>query len=92
MQKRAVVLEPEERKALSVLQQIRAVRKDQMVRRRDRQNERKAAHRKKVEAVESKKTDKRKEERKEYMRIAGQKAKRASEDGGGRGPKRRKQD
>ncbi|KAF8595216.1 DUF663-domain-containing protein [Ceratobasidium sp. AG-I] len=92
MQKRAVVLEPEERKALSVLQQIRAVRKDQVVRRRDKQNERKAAHRKKVDADESKKTDKRKEDRKEYMRIAGQKAKRASEDGGGRGSKRRKQD
>ncbi|KAG9102106.1 Glycoside hydrolase 2 (Mannanase, beta-galactosidase) [Ceratobasidium sp. 370] len=92
MQKRAVVLEPEEKKAISVIQQIRAVRKDQVNRRREKQNNRKAAHRKKVEAEESKKADKRKEERKEYMRMTGQKAKRASQDGGERGSKRRKHD
>ncbi|KAG8720700.1 Glycoside hydrolase 2 (Mannanase, beta-galactosidase) [Ceratobasidium sp. 394] len=92
MQKRAVVLEPEEKKAISVIQQIRAVRKDQVNRRREKQNERKAAHRKKVEVDESKKVDKRKEERKKYMRLTGQKAKRDSQDSGGRGSKRRKQD
>ncbi|KAG9111073.1 Glycoside hydrolase 2 (Mannanase, beta-galactosidase) [Ceratobasidium sp. 392] len=92
MQKRAVILEPEEKKVLTVIQQVRAVRKDQIVRRREKQNERKAAHRKKVESAEAKTIDKRKEERKEYMRIAGQKAKRASQDGGERGSKRRKHD
>ncbi|KAH7337205.1 hypothetical protein B0J17DRAFT_600178 [Rhizoctonia solani] len=91
-QKRAVVLEPEERKALGVIQQIRAVRKDQVARRREKQSERKAAHRKKAEAVESKKEDKKREERKEYMRLAGQKAKRASEGGGGRSSKRSRHD
>ncbi|CAE6498571.1 unnamed protein product [Rhizoctonia solani] len=91
-QKRAVVLEPEERKALSVIQQIRALRKDQVVRRREKQNERKAAHRKKVAVMESKKEDKKREERKEYMRVAGQKAKRASEGGGGRSSKRSRHD
>ncbi|CAE6363390.1 unnamed protein product [Rhizoctonia solani] len=87
-QKRAVVLEPEERKALGVIQQIRALRKDQVARRREKQTERKAAHRKKVAALESKKEDKKREERKEYMRMAGQKAKRASEGGGGPSSKR----
>ncbi|CAE6463858.1 unnamed protein product [Rhizoctonia solani] len=91
-QKRAVVLEPEERKALSVIQQIRALRKDQVARRREKQSERKAAHRKKVATLESKKEDKKREERKEYMRLAGQKAKRASEGGGGRSSKRSRHD
>ncbi|KAJ1303127.1 hypothetical protein OPQ81_011327 [Rhizoctonia solani] len=91
-QKRAVVLEPEERKALSVIQQIRALRKDQVARRREKQSERREAHRKKVEAMESKKEDKKREERKEYMRLAGQKAKRASEGGGGRSSKRSRRD
>jgi ribosome biogenesis protein BMS1 len=92
MQKRAVVLEPEERKAQSVIQQIRAVRKDQVARRREKQSERKAVHRKKLEAVESKKEDKKKEERKEYMRVAGQKAKRSSYGASGRGLKRLRHD
>ncbi|KAF8725341.1 U3 snoRNA binding, partial [Rhizoctonia solani] len=91
-QKRAVVLEPEERKAISLIQQIRALRKDQVARRREKQGERKAAHRKKVETMESKKEDKKREERKEYMRLAGQKAKRASEGGGGRSSKRSRHD
>ncbi|KAG8737832.1 Glycoside hydrolase 2 (Mannanase, beta-galactosidase) [Ceratobasidium sp. 414] len=90
MQKRAVVIEPEEKKATSVIQQIRAVRKDQVNRRREKQNERRAAHQKRLKGEESKKADKRKEERKEYMRVAGQKAKRASQDDGERGSKRRK--
>ncbi|CAE7070019.1 unnamed protein product [Rhizoctonia solani] len=91
-QKRAVVLEPEERKALSVIQQIRALRKDQVARRREKQGERKAVHRKKVAVLESKKEDKKRDERKEYMRLAGQKAKRASEGGGGRSSKRSRHD
>ncbi|CAE6446122.1 unnamed protein product [Rhizoctonia solani] len=91
-QKRAVVLEPEERKAISLIQQIRALRKDQVARRREKQGERKAAHRKKIQVTESKKEDKKREERKEYMRLAGQKAKRASEGGGGRSSKRSRHD
>jgi len=46
LQKRAVVLEPEERKAIAILQQMRALRKDQVARRREKQSERKVAHRK----------------------------------------------
>ena len=49
LQKRAVVMEPEEKKAVALLQQIRALRKDQVARRKSKQNERKDVHRKKVE-------------------------------------------
>ena len=91
MQKRAVVMEPEERKAIALLQQVRALRKDQAARRREKQEERRAIHRKKVEKEEAKKSEKEKEKRKEYMRAAGMKSKRESEAlEGGRGSKRRK--
>ncbi|KAI8986242.1 hypothetical protein BD414DRAFT_488090 [Trametes punicea] len=91
MQKRAVVLEPEEKKALALLQQVRALRKDQIARRREKQEERRAAHRKKVEKEEAKKSEKEKEKRKEYMRMAGIKGKRETEAlEGGRSSKRRK--
>ncbi|KAI0366931.1 DUF663-domain-containing protein [Pilatotrama ljubarskyi] len=91
MQKRAVVLEPEEKKALALLQQVRALRKDQVARRREKQEERRAAHRKKVEKEEAKKSEKEKEKRKEYMRAAGVKNKREADAlEGGRSNKRRK--
>lgn len=90
IQKRAVVLEPEEKKAIALLQQIRALRKDQVVRRKEKQNERKEVHRKKAEKEEAKKSDKEKEKRKEYMRVAGQKSKRDADMEEGRSGKRRK--
>ena len=76
LQKRAVILEPEERKAITTLQQMRALRKDQLIRRKAKQDERKVVHKKRVEKEEAKKTDKKKEDRKEYMRLAGLKSKR----------------
>ncbi|KAI0775519.1 DUF663-domain-containing protein [Trametes elegans] len=91
MQKRAVVLEPEEKKALALMQQVRALRKDKVARRREKQEERRSVHRKKVEEEEAKKSEKEKEKRKEYMRAAGQKSKRdADAMEGGRSSKRRK--
>jgi len=86
VQKRAVVLEPEERKAISILQQMRALRKDQVARRREKQGERRAVHRKKLEKVEGAKDEKEKEKKKERMRAAGvkQKREREREEGGGR--------
>lgn len=90
MQKRAVVLEPEEKKAIALLQQIRALRKDQVARRKDKQNERKEVHRKKVEKEEARKGEKEKEKRRDYMRIAGQKSKRETDIEEGRSSKRRK--
>ncbi|KAJ6584809.1 hypothetical protein B0H19DRAFT_1227436 [Mycena capillaripes] len=90
MQKRAVVMEPEERKAVALLQQIRALRKDQVARRKEKKNEKKVAHRKKVEKEEERKNEKVKERKKEVMRVTGRKSKRDAEAEEGRGPKRRK--
>ncbi|THH14556.1 hypothetical protein EW146_g5789 [Bondarzewia mesenterica] len=90
LQKRAVVLEPEEEKAIAVMQQIRAIRKDQVARRKEKQSERKEAKRKKLEKDETRKNEKKKEERKEHMRIAGIKSKRESEREEGGSRKRRK--
>lgn len=91
MQKRAVVMEPEEKKAIALLQQIRALRKDQVARRKEKQESRKATHRAKVAKEEAKKDEKDKEKRKEYMRVAGMKSKREQEmEEGGRSSKRRK--
>lgn len=90
LQKRAVVMEPEEKKAVALLQQIRALRKDQVARRKDKQAERKAEHRAKAEKTEERKEEKRKVERKEQMRVAGMKAKRAADDGQGGRRKRQR--
>ena len=90
LHKRAVVLEPEEKKAIALLQQIRALRKDQVARRREKKDETKALRQKKIEKEEARKSAKEKEKRKDYMRAAGQKSKRASETEEGRSGKRRK--
>jgi ribosome biogenesis protein BMS1 len=90
LQKRAVVLEPEERRAVALMQQIRALRKDQVARRREKQAGRKEVNRKKAEKEEEKRSEKKKEERKEYMRIAGQKSKRAADEEAGNVGKRRR--
>ncbi|KAH7103390.1 DUF663-domain-containing protein [Auriculariales sp. MPI-PUGE-AT-0066] len=81
MQKRAVVLEPEEKRAITLLQQMR------------KQEERRAKHKKQAEKIEGAKEQKAKEERKEHMRQAGIKRKREeTQTSGRRGPsKRRKQ-
>ncbi|EIW81233.1 DUF663-domain-containing protein [Coniophora puteana RWD-64-598 SS2] len=90
MQKRAVIMEPEEKKAVALLQQVRALRKDQVARRREKQKERKEVHRKKIEKDDEKRIEKDKEKRKEIMRAAGMKQKRETDAAEGRGPKRRK--
>jgi len=91
MQKRAVVLEPEEKKAIALMQQMRALRKDQVARRKEKQEGRKAAYKEKVAKEEARKEEKEKEKRKEYMRAAGMKSKRETEKEEGRSSKRRKQ-
>ncbi|EJC97961.1 GTP binding protein [Fomitiporia mediterranea MF3/22] len=91
MQKRAVVLEPEEKRAIALLQQARALRKDQVARRREKKEGRRAEHRKKTAKEEEKRGEKGKEKRKEYMRAAGIKNRRDAErEDGGRVAKRRK--
>jgi len=90
MQKRAVVLEPEEKKAVALMQQIRALRKDQVARRQEKKNEKKAERRKRLDKDEAKRGEKEKEKRKDYMRVAGQKSKRQADLDEGRSSKRRK--
>ncbi|KAG8835148.1 Glycoside hydrolase 2 (Mannanase, beta-galactosidase) [Serendipita sp. 399] len=91
LQKRAVVLEPEEKRALTILQQMRALDKDKSAKRREKQEERRVGHRKAMEKLEGKKSEKQREQRKEYMRIAGQKQKREQEAEGGSRKKRKVQ-
>ncbi|KAK0187924.1 GTP binding protein [Armillaria mellea] len=90
LQKRAVVMEPEERKAVALLQQMRALRKDQVSRRKDKKAEKKAVHQKKIEKEEARRNEKEKEKRKDHMRVAGQKSKRQADLEEGRSSKRRK--
>ena len=90
MQQRAVVMEPDEKKAVALLQQIKALRKDQVARRKEKQNERKEVHRKKVAKEEAVKGGKDKEKRKEIMRVAGIKHKRQAEVEEGASSKRRR--
>jgi len=90
LQKRAVLLEPEEKKALAVMQQMRALRKEAIVRRRDKKQERTEAWKKRAEKDEQKKSEKKREERKEHMRIAGIKSKREAEREDGVRRKKRK--
>ncbi|KAF8802091.1 GTP binding protein [Phlegmacium glaucopus] len=91
LQKRAVVMEPEEKKAVALMQQIRALRKDQVARRKEKKNEKWAERHKRLEKEEMKQSEKDKERKKEVMRIAGQKSKREAdmEDGRGRSKRRK---
>ncbi|KAL1707544.1 hypothetical protein EV121DRAFT_288419 [Schizophyllum commune] len=90
LQKRAVVMEPEEKRAIALLQQMRALRGDQVKRRREKKAEKREEREKALAKEEAKKGEKEKEKRKEYMRISGQKSKREADMEGGRGGKRRK--
>ena len=91
LQKRAVVMEPDEKKALALMQQIRALRKDQIVRRKEKKSEKREERHKRLEKEEKKKDEKDKERKKEVMRIAGRKSKREAdlEDGRGRSKRRK---
>ncbi|TFK23423.1 DUF663-domain-containing protein [Coprinopsis marcescibilis] len=91
LQKRAVVMEPEEKKAVALLQQIRALRKDQVSRRKDKKGEKRDLKARKDKKLEERKTEKEKERKKDVMRMIGQKQSREAdaEDGHGR-HKRRK--
>ncbi|KAJ3502899.1 hypothetical protein NLJ89_g8678 [Agrocybe chaxingu] len=91
LQKRAVIMEPEEKKAVALMQQMRALRKDQVARRKEKKNEKKKERAKKLEKEEAKKSEKEKERKKEVMRMAGRKSKREAdmEEGRGRSKRRR---
>ncbi|KAH9042263.1 DUF663-domain-containing protein [Lactarius pseudohatsudake] len=79
LQKRAVLLEPEEKKALAVMQQMHALRKEAIARRREKKQGRSEIRKKRLEKDERRKREKEREERKEHMRVAGIKNKREAE-------------
>lgn len=93
MQKRAVVLSEEERKAIGLLQQVQAIQKAKVAKRQEKKSESRAARAKKLEKDASKREEKSKEEKREHYRQMGkeQKRKEQSEASGGRFAKKRKQ-
>ncbi|WWC86323.1 uncharacterized protein L201_001196 [Kwoniella dendrophila CBS 6074] len=76
LQSRAVILSEEDKKAVSLLQQIQSLKKDKISRRKEKQEERRKEYRKKIGIVDEKKQDKLKEERRERFKKEGLKRKR----------------
>ena len=87
LQKRAVVLGGEEKRARDLMQKIMTLRKEKVEKRRAKQEERKEPYRRKVRENEEKKAEREKRERGEYWRKEGKK-RRNQDDGGGGGGKR----
>lgn len=84
LQKRAVVLGGEEKKARDLMQKIMTLRKEKVAKRRVAQEERKKGYRRKMADNEAKKADREKRERDEYWRKEGKKRKGDGEGGGGK--------
>jgi ribosome biogenesis protein BMS1 len=88
MQKRAVVVRGEEKKARDLMQKLTTIRKDVAEKRRAKKEEKRVEYRKKVSELEDRMESKEKEEKKAYWEREGKK--RGPGDGGGGGGKRRK--
>lgn len=88
LQKRAVVLGGEEKRARDLLQKIMTLRKDKVEKRRAKQEERKEPYRRKIRENEAKKAEREKRERDEYWRKEGKKRRNQDDGGGSRGGKR----
>ncbi|CAG8674507.1 11196_t:CDS:10, partial [Racocetra fulgida] len=71
MQKRAVVLEPQEKKIYTLMQQIQTLKKEKDRKRKVKQSERREVHDKKSAKQEALLAEKEKRERKEYFRKEG---------------------
>lgn len=89
MQKRAVVLGGEERKARDLMQKLTTIRKDVAEKRKAKKDENRAQFKKKMSEMEEKKAAREKRETKEYWSREGKKRKAGTEGGGG-GGKRKK--
>ncbi|KAL1987813.1 hypothetical protein VTN96DRAFT_2216 [Rasamsonia emersonii] len=88
MQKRAVVLGGEEKKARDLMQKLTTLRKEKAAKRAAKQEERRQAYRKKVAESLEKKAEREKRERDEFWRREGKKRK--NQEGQGGGGKKRK--
>jgi len=90
MQKRAVVLGGEEKKARDLMQKLTTMRNEKSAKRAAKQEERRKVYRAKVAESLQKKEAREKRERDDYWRREGKKRKNTDgESGGGRGKKRR---
>lgn len=87
VQRRAVVLGGEEKKARDLMQKVMTVRNDKVAKRREAQEKRKLPYKKRVADGEEKKKEREKRESQDFWRREGRK--RASQESGG-GGKRRK--
>lgn len=67
LQKRAVVMDPEEKKASALIQSMRALRKEQTARRKEKKEQQRAKHRKAVQEQEEKTMEKRKSAKKAHL-------------------------
>jgi len=91
LQKRAVVMEPEERKAVALLQQMRALRKEKVGKRREKKGAQREKYMKKKMEEDEKKETKGNEKKKEALKAVGIRRKREDEKIDGGGGKRKKQ-
>ncbi|KAM0747297.1 DUF663-domain-containing protein, partial [Meredithblackwellia eburnea MCA 4105] len=71
MQKRAVVLEPEDKKALSLLQQITAINKAKVAKRKEKKADTKEKRKRKLEKEDAARGEREKADKKEHFRKAG---------------------
>ncbi|KAG8910158.1 Glycoside hydrolase 2 (Mannanase, beta-galactosidase) [Tulasnella sp. 417] len=88
--KRAVILEPEEKRAIQIMQEMREIRKEQLSVRKQKKKEAKKKHMQEMAAKDERKGEKLKEKKRESLRESGKKQQR--EDGSGRPAKRRRTD
>ncbi|KAL2811026.1 hypothetical protein BJX63DRAFT_293960 [Aspergillus granulosus] len=89
LQKRAVVLGGEEKKARDLMQKLNTLRNEKQAKRAIKQEERRKVYRAKVADSLEKKAEREKRERDEYWRREGKKRKNDDGEGGGGGKKRR---
>jgi ribosome biogenesis protein BMS1 len=90
LQKRAVVLGGEEKKARALISQLMTLRNDKLERRRAAQEKRKDPYRRKIEENKEKRAEREKKEKQEFWRKEGKKRKHQEGEGAGGGGKRRK--
>ncbi|MCJ1340733.1 Glycoside hydrolase 2 (Mannanase, beta-galactosidase) [Bachmanniomyces sp. S44760] len=90
VQKRAVVLTGEERKARDLMQKIMTIRNEKIKKRQEAQEKRREPYRKKIRENEEKKTEREKREKEEYWRKEGKKRRSTGDESAGSGGKRRK--
>ena len=89
LQKRAVVLGGEEKRARDLMQKLMTVRREKTEKRSRKQEERREGYRRKVEEGLEKKENREKREQEEYWRKEGRKRKGGTEEGGRRGGRKR---